>query len=195
MRDRGNQGRRVLVGGGIGAGKSTVLRALEEAGYQVIEADRVGHRLLAEAGPVKDAVIERWPEVADGGIVSRPALAAIVFTDPGELQALEAITHPGIRADIERQSAAAGSASVAVEVPIIGMFDDGWYRIAVVAPSEERVQRAVARGGIESDVRARVGTQADDDLWRGWADAVIENTGSLSDLRDQVRALARELSL
>lgn len=180
-------GAAIAIGGGIGAGKSSVLEVFERAGYVVIEADLVGHEILEPHHRVGRSVMDRWPSTVVDGRVSRPKLARIVFNDPRALAELESITHPAIRCEIERLVSQAG-APVALEVPILGMFaDTNWHRMAVVAPEEVRIARAVARGGDPDDVRARVASQPSDAEWMEWADTVIDNGGSWESTR---RALA-----
>lgn len=169
-------GGRIVVGGGIGAGKSTVLALLSEAGFFVIESDRIGHDVLANDAEVARAIADRWPSVVVNGELSRPAIAAIVFADSSELRALEAITHPAISSAIDSVVDNLGdAASVAVEVPVMGLLGPGWVRVAVIAPVERRVERAVARGSDPDDVRARVRHQPTDDDWIAWADHVVDN--------------------
>lgn len=175
-------GARIIVGGGIGAGKSTVLDALADSGFFVIEADRVGHQVLDISTDSGRAVADRWPETVVDGALSRPRIAAIVFSDPSELEALEAITHPAIRSAIDKVVSDLGDRqSIALEVPLIGLMKDGWTRVAVVAPVDVRVARAVARGGSEEDIRARMEHQPTDEEWVEWADHVIDNGGTMDE--------------
>ena len=168
----------VVIGGGIGAGKSSVLEIFERAGFLVIEADAVGHIVIGSDHDAGRAVMERWPSVVVDGEVSRPALARIVFSDSVALEDLEAITHPAIRSEI-RHMASEAQTPVAVEVPIIGMFAEvELHRIAVVASEHIRVARAVMRGGDPDDVKARIANQPSQDDWIAWADTVIDNGGS-----------------
>ena len=175
-------GARIIVGGGIGAGKSTVLNALADSGFFVIEADRVGHEVLDLSTDSGRAVADRWPTAVVDGALSRPKIAEIVFADASELEALEAITHPAIRNAIDKLVDDLGDRqSVALEVPLIGLMGDGWTKVAVVAPVEVRIARAVARGGSEVDIRARMEHQPTADEWLEWADHVIDNRGTLEE--------------
>lgn len=176
MGDRGTSGVRIIVGGGIGAGKSTVLGMLADEGFFVIEADRIGHQILDLETSAGQAIARRWPSVVVDGELSRPRIAEIVFADGSELAVLESITHPAIRTEIERVVDALGGTPIALEVPVMGMMGDGWIRVAVVAPPEIRVERAVERGGDEADVRARMAAQPTDEEWAAWADHVLDNS-------------------
>jgi dephospho-CoA kinase len=181
-----------MVVGGIGAGKGVVARLFAELGFTVITADLVGHAVLEPGGAAFDEVARRWPSVVVDGRIDRSRLAAVVFADADELEALESMTHPAILSAIgERVSVAPGP--VVVEVPVPLALGDDWHRVLVDADEELRVERAVARGGEAADVRRRVAAQPDRAAWLDWADQVILNEGTLEDLGEQVGALVDRL--
>jgi dephospho-CoA kinase len=168
----------IVIGGGIGAGKSSVLEVFERAEFVVVQADVIGHLVLASDHKAGRSVMHRWPPVVVDGEVSRQRLAKIVFSDPVALSELESITHPAIRDEITRLVDIADGPA-AVEIPVLKMFSDtDWHRMAVVAPEHVRVARAVARGGDPEDVKARIANQPSQDDWVAWADTVIDNGGS-----------------
>lgn len=149
----------------------------------MIEADRIGHAVLRPDGPAAAAVAARWPEVVIDGEINRPALAAVVFSDADQLAELEAITHPLIAAEIERQARESAEKPVVVELPLVAnILGAGWTWVLVEAPPEVRMERAVKRGAAAEDVAARMGSQPADDVWHSRADWVIPNVGSLSEL-------------
>jgi dephospho-CoA kinase len=174
-----------VLSGGIGSGKSEVRRLLDGLGVRTIDADSVGHAVLAEEG--FNAVSARWPEVVVAGDVDRNALAAIVFADPRQLADLEAITHPlifgRIQADLERFDGVA-----VVEMPLIGI-DLGWPTMVVDAPDETRIERAVARGMERAEVERRMRAQPTRAEWLASADLVIPNHGTLDDLKETVESV------
>ncbi|MEE8484962.1 MAG: dephospho-CoA kinase [Acidimicrobiia bacterium] len=183
---------RVLLGGGIGAGKSAVAVIFERAGFLVIEADEIGRSLLAAGTPEAAAVQELWPSVVAEGVVDRAALATIVFGDASELRKLEAVTHPAIAAEIERRVAKTEK-DVVVEAPLAHLEISGeWTRVAVVADSRERLARAVARGGDPDDVKRRMKSQMSTAEWMSWADVVIDNNGSWAETEAHVAAVIDE---
>jgi dephospho-CoA kinase len=171
-----------VLGGGIGAGKSTVLAEFERHGFVVIEADKVGHAVLAASHPTGRAVMARWPgAVVDGGI-DRSKLASIVFSNAEELAELEALTHPSIRESLNKEVGRAmrrpGIRGVVIEIPLLRvMAETPWRRIAVLAPPEVRLARATARGADPVDVQARMDHQEPDEAWAEWADIVLDNGG------------------
>ncbi|MDJ0954886.1 MAG: dephospho-CoA kinase [Acidimicrobiia bacterium] len=178
---------RVIVSGGIGSGKTTVVRKLGRLGAVVIDADRIGHQVLEPGGGAYAAVADRWPAVMVDGRVDRSRLAAIVFTDPVELAALEAISHPLIAAEIQRRVAGAEGRDVVLELPLNSdLAGPGWIRIVVDAPEGMRLDRAVARGMDRNDVASRMAAQPDRATWVGAADVVIENHGTIAELETEV---------
>ena len=168
---------RVLLGGGIGAGKTRVAGLFADAGFHVISTDRVGHAQLAPGSPAVSAIEAIWPDAVSEGVVDRSVLAGFVFADEDALARLEAITHPGIESDV-REAIERSDCPVVVEVPILKVFsDDPFTRIAVIAADDVRVERVVARGGDEFDTRRRMAAQPSNDAWEAWASIVIDNSG------------------
>ena len=186
---------RIAVVGGIGAGKTTVLARLASLGAVIIEADQIGHDVLEPWGSAFAGVAERWPDVVVGAEIDRSALAAVVFEDPDELAALEAISHPAIAREIARRSDDAGSQPVVVELPVAAdLVGPGWTHVAVVAPRDVRLERAVARGMSLDDATRRADRQLSDEAWIERADEVIVNDGTLEDLEAKVDALWARLT-
>jgi dephospho-CoA kinase len=182
---------RILLGGGIGAGKGVAGRWFARLGVTVVEADRIGHALLEPDGYAYHAVAERWPEVLVDGIIQRGSLAAIVFLDEYALAELEEITHPEIIRRIREIAATADD--VVVELPVPIDLGAEWVKVLVTAHRETRRARALARGGTPSDVDARMERQPRRAAWMDWADEVIENDGTIEDLNRNVDALWRRL--
>ncbi len=166
---------------------------LAREGVFTIDADSVGHEVLLSDGPAFAPVSGRWPDVVVGGEIDRSLLAAVVFADRRELDALEAITHPLIVAGIEARAMGVEGV-VVVEVPIIrlGLGDD-WRWMVVDSTDEERLQRAMNRGMTERDARARLQAQPSRAQWLARADLVVPNHGSIEDLASTTRALVPNL--
>ena len=192
--------------GGIGTGKSEVSRLLGELGAEVIEADRVAHEAYEPGARGWREVVEAFGEgvVGADGRIDRKALGGIVFGDEQARERLNGIIHPIVRrllkeriAELERQ----GTRVVVIEVPLLveaikrqagwtRMLDEVWV---VTAPEDQAVARVRARSGLdEAAVRARVGSQATERERIEYADAVIDNGGSLEGLRREVTNLWRE---
>ena len=183
--------------GGIAAGKSEALKALERLGAATLSTDAVTHDLLT-SDEVRDLLVERFGEsVAPGGEVDRAKVAEIVFEDPEQRAWLEQTLWPRVgqrvwewRQEVERRDPPPPAA--VVEVPLL--FEAGMERgfdktIAIVADEPVRDRRAGERGhaGLES----RTSRQLSQDEKAGRADVVVHNEGSIEDLeRELSRVLA-----
>jgi dephospho-CoA kinase len=186
----------IIIGltGNIGSGKSTVAAFLREMGYPVLDAD-----LLAErARELKKAELKAlFPEAFLGEELDRRRLAQLVFSDPQKLRALEELIHPEVRRLLEEELSRLEAPLVFVEIPLL--FEKGWEgrlqgTILVAAPLEERLKRAMARSGFSrEEVLARERAQMPEEEKRRRATWVLENRGSLEDLRAQVQALLGEI--
>ncbi|HUR22450.1 MAG TPA: dephospho-CoA kinase [Acidimicrobiales bacterium] len=186
----------VVVGltGGIGSGKSTVAGMLADRGAVVIDADRLARDAVAVGTDGYRAVVDRFgPQVVTGdGALDRRALAGVVFDDPAALADLNAIVHPPVRAAIAERVAelAATDAVVVLEIPLLvesGRSYGASQVIVVDCPEDIAVGRLVqVRGMDEGDARRRIAAQVSRAERRAAADIVIDNTGSLDDLRRQV---------
>lgn len=184
---------RWILCGGLASGKSAVRRLMGGAGIETIDADEVGHAVLAPDGPAFGPVSARWPSAVVDGKVERRALASIVFSDPKELAELESITHPHIF-DLIRTRVEENESPVVVEMPLISdVLGPEWHRIVVDCEDEIRLRRAVDRGMTETEARARMASQPAREVWLSAADLVIPNHGSKPDLSETVSKLIESL--
>jgi dephospho-CoA kinase len=186
----------IIIGltGNIGSGKSTVAAFLREMGYPVLDTDL----LSARARELKKAELKAlFPEAFLGEELDRRRLAQLVFSDPQKLRALEELIHPEVRKLLEEELSRLEAPLVFVEIPLL--FEKGWEgrlrgTILVAAPLEERLKRAMARSGLSrEEVLARERAQMPEEEKRRRATWVLENRGSLEDLRAQVQALLGEI--
>ena len=188
---------RVVVGGGIGSGKSEVLKMLAERGFAALDADRVGHGLLAPGHPVAARAAARWPEALAEGRIDRSLLGRIVFGDPPQLAELEALTHPAILTEIERWASQAGERPAAVEVSVLSVMrrlaGEGWTGVAVDAADDARRERLRGRGMTDADIEARLAVQPDRAEWLAAADLVLSNDSGRRELASEAARLARLL--
>jgi dephospho-CoA kinase len=198
--------------GGIGAGKSTLATMLAERGAIVIDVDAIGRAVVGPGGVAEDAVGARFGPtiVADDGHIDRAALARIVFADGDALAGLEAIVHPAINAEIDRQLdiiEARGNDDALIVLDMAVLVGSrlgrdlpsgrGYDTVVVVrAPFEARVARLVhQRGMTEADARARIAAQPSDEAQRAAADHLIDNDGDRDTLRGAVDLLWDELCI
>ncbi len=190
-----------LIGltGGMGAGKSTALKALERLGAAVQSSDAVVHELY-KGTKLRDAVIARWgEEVAPGGTVDRAALARRAFADDQGRAWLEATVWPMVGERMARwlEQARALDPSpraIVIEVPLLfeaGM--EGTYdaTIAVVASEPLREQRAAERGHALTAERAARQLTQEEKAQR--ATYVVQNDGSVQDLERKLSGLLDKL--
>jgi dephospho-CoA kinase len=182
--------------GGIGSGKSTVSALLAAKGAVVVDADAIVRDVQRPGTPVFAAMVERFGPgiVAADGTLDREAVADRVFGDPDALAALNAIVHPAVGAEIARrmQELATTDAVVVLDVPLM-VESRNAYPVAgllvVDVDPEVALRRVVEQRGMrEDDVRARMGRQATREQRLARADRVIDNSGTLDDLRAQVDA-------
>jgi dephospho-CoA kinase len=183
---------RIGLTGGIGSGKSTVSRLLAERGAVVIDADRIAREVVEPGTPGLAAVVAAFGDgvLAAGGALDRPALAAIVFSDPEARARLDGIVHPLVRSRSAELAAAAPSDAVLVnDVPLlVETGQAGSYDLVLVVEADEptRVARLVERGLTAGDAHARIAAQATDDQRRAVADVVLDNSGCFAALVAQV---------
>lgn len=180
----------VGVTGGIGSGKSTVCEILRTLGCEIFNADQIA-KTLQETDPEVIAGIKRLfgEGIYEGRVPNRKKIAESVFRDEEKLHALSQLIHPKVFLEFERAKKAAEEQGVKVLVKEAAiLFESGGNRqvdetIAVIAPREERIRRLEARGMARADIEARMARQISDSELRSLADHVIENSGSLEDLR------------
>lgn len=185
--------------GGIGAGKSTALAALERLGAATLSTDAVVHDLYASE-EVRAAVVERWgEEVAPGGVVDRTAVAARAFASDEDRRWLEGLLWPrvGTRVAGWREEVAAREPeppAAVVEVPLLfeagmdGAFD---ATLAVVADEDVRAHRAGARGHAALDERAARQLTQEEKGRR--ATFTVANSGTEAELERQLSAILDKL--
>jgi len=194
----------LLVGltGGIGSGKSTVARMLEERGAVVFDADLLAREAVEPGTPGHAAVIERFGAdvLAPGGALDREALASIVFADPSARRDLEQIVHPEVRRLFAEGSEAyrdtdrivVFSAPLLVETGMHTAFEILVVVSATVATQIERLMRQ--RGMSEAAIRARIDAQAPLEDKAAVADFLVGNGGTIAELENQVERLWHDLS-
>ncbi|MEA2604523.1 MAG: dephospho-CoA kinase [Acidobacteriota bacterium] len=188
---------RVGLTGGLASGKSTVAGWLRDAGFQVVDADRLVAELHRSGGEGAAAVRALFgPEMLnERGGVDHTKVAARVFKDPEARFALESAIHPLVRKKFEELAAKAQDiivleATLLVEAGYAPGFD---LIVTVEAPCEQRYQRAVSRGVDPDSARGRLLAQGDGEHRRCAAHRILDNSGDLDHLRRQADELMVEL--
>jgi dephospho-CoA kinase len=192
-----DQALKIGLTGGLGSGKSTVARWLAEAGFRVIDADRLVAELYAPGAPGTAEVRRLFGDgvLTPEGAVDHAKVAERVFKDQGARRALEQAIHPLVRKRFEEMVEGTGGivvleATLLVEAGYAPGFD---FVVSVEAPPEVRLARTVARGMPEAEARARLLAQGDGSVRREAAGRLLDNCCDLSDLRRQVDELIDEL--
>lgn len=193
---------RIGLTGGIGSGKSVVTQMLERRGAAVVDGDRIARELVEPGQPALAAIVKRFGEqvLRPDGTLDRGGLAALVFSDPEALAALNAIMLPRIAQRTREMVDLAEAQGVRVLVQDLPLLvETGQQRqfdavIVVQAPRDLRLDRLVRRGMTRQDALARMQAQATDEQRRAVADFLIDNGGELGDTEAQVDQIWAALS-
>ncbi|HID61538.1 MAG TPA: dephospho-CoA kinase [Anaerolineae bacterium] len=186
--------KKYLIGltGNIATGKSTVLRILKRLGARGIDADALVHQLMAKGTPVWQAILDEFGEGILGpeGEIDREKLGAIVFAKAEALKRLEAIVHPAVTARVDELIRQATEPVVVVEA--IKLIEAGWHRTCdalwvVTCPREQQLERLMrTRKLSREEALLRIEAQPPQEDKVALADVVIDNSGSLQEMREQV---------
>ncbi|MEO7205830.1 MAG: dephospho-CoA kinase [Steroidobacteraceae bacterium] len=190
---------RIGLTGGIASGKSTVTQRFTELGVPVIDADVASRSVVAPGTPGLAQVLQRFgADILDAdGRLDRSALRNLIFKDPALRQALDAILHPLIHAEMEREAAQAQGPYVIMAIPLLvesGSSAKRVDRVLVVDADETlQLQRLQARDGSSAEqARAILASQATRTARLNIADDVLLNTGSVAELRQAVDRLHQQ---
>ena len=194
--------RAIGLTGGIASGKSLVSQQLAERGAVVVDADEVGHEAYRRGTETHRAMVDAFgPQVVGpDGEIDRRALGAKVFADPAARRRLEEIVWPAMRRLMEDRLAelrAQGSSVVVLEAALL--IEADWLPLVdavwlVTASPETARERLVQRNGLTAEqAEARLRAQLSNEKRRPYADVVIENDGSLEELRRAVDEAWSEL--
>ena len=188
--------------GGIACGKSTVSAELRKRGAAIIDADALAHELSQPHQPLFHAYVQRFGReiVTADGTLDRAAVARCVFADPAVRAEVEAIAHPIIHREAEerlRVAAQAQKRAAVLDVPLL--FEAGWDALAdeiwvVALPREEQLARLLARDKdmTEREARARIAAQMPLAEKCARADVVIDNSGTVEEIREYIGKLWKE---
>lgn len=188
---------RVALTGGIASGKTTVANLFAAHGIPLVDSDLIAREVVEPGQPALAAVADAFgPDVlGPDGRLDRRRLRDIIFSDPTARARLEAILHPAIRAEMERQSAAAAEAGP-YQVLVIPLLAEGGRRdradrvLVVDVPEALQVERLMARDTVSREqAQASLQAQASRAARLAIADDVVTNTGRIEDLREQVARL------
>jgi dephospho-CoA kinase len=192
---------RVGLTGGVASGKSTVAAALAKLGAVIIDADLLAREVVAKGTPGLESVVEEFGEelLAPDGELDRPAMGRLVFNDDSARKRLEGIVHPLVfERIVELEEQAPSDAVVVHDIPLLaesGRAETFDAVIVVDAPPSLQVERMTAnRGWRTEDAESRIAAQASREDRLAIATHVVENTGTLEDLRRRVAEVFAEVS-
>lgn len=187
----------VALTGGVGSGKSSVAAHLLGLGTPVIDADAISYALTAPGSPVLDLIAEAFDArfIGADGHLDRTAMRALVFADPAARARLEAILHPRIVSEIQRQLVQLSARYAVLEIPLL--FETGQTELAdrilvVDLPEAKQIRRVRRRSGLGvAEIQAIIDSQVSRSRRLAGADDVIDNSGNPQALAVQVDRLHR----
>lgn len=182
--------------GGIATGKSSVSRYLVSLGAILIDADQIAREVMLPGHPVLAAVIERFGQAVlnEDGTLHRKKLGEIVFGNAAELKALNDITHPAIRLQMQERMRMFEQEQpdklVVSDIPLLyesGLSEQFEQVMVVYVPAEIQLKRLMERDGIsEADALSRLNAQMDIEEKKRRADIVIDNSGTMEETKAQI---------
>ncbi|MNI05551.1 Dephospho-CoA kinase [compost metagenome] len=191
--------------GGIASGKSTVAQMLVNRGAALIDADVIAREIMEPGHPVLHSVVERFGKdvLKEDGTLDRKKLGSIVFSDPAQRKALEAITHPAIRSEMRevmnRLENENPKRLVIADIPLL--YESGLENLydeilVVYVPREVQRDRLMKRDGLNwSEAEARLNAQMDIELKKQKADFVIDNSIGINETERQIDEFWRKKEL
>ena len=186
----------------MGSGKSTVATLVEELGYPVIRADVVSRQMTSKGSPVLDQIEKEFGRIVFGpdGELDRQAVSKLVFGNADNLRKLESILHPPIQQyvrDWRKDREMEGCPMAFYDIPLLyennlkSQFDSV---ICVIADEEQIVERVQKRSGLSrEEILQRLSHQVPMQEKARQSEHVIENNGSIEDLKTKVQALIADL--
>lgn len=186
----------IVLTGSIATGKSSTVKLLEAAGFHIIDADKIAHKILDEQ---HQAIAEKFGEtLVHECKVDRKALGAIIFSDNTKRKELEAVLHPLIYEEIERLSIEQDALGKPYFIDIPLFFENKRYPIekslVVYTTEEQQLERLMAREGYtKEEALNRIQAQIPVEEKRKLATYVIDNSGTLTQLKKECERVKEEI--
>ena len=190
------------ITGGVGAGKTQVLEYLNNKyGATICQTDLVAKKMQKKGGECFDAIVEHFGEsiLNEKGELDRDRLAGIIFNDPEELEAMNAIVHPAVKDEIRKKIAHEErkhtnvfivESALLIEDSYDEFCDELWYIYA--APEVRRERLRASRGYSDEKISAVFASQLTDEEFRKHCQRVIDNSGSIEAACEQIRGFCME---
>ena len=186
------------ITGGTGCGKTTLLNCIAQLGGVILDCDAIYHELLRTDPTLLGTIEKRFPGTVENGALQRRKLGNLVFSDEKALNDLNQITHGAVKAEVVRRLAEKPKLAA---IDAIALFEGGLAElcdvtVAVTAPEEARIQRLMARDGIDRDyAKRRIDAQKNADWFRQNCDYCLENNGTQAQFRTDCLAFLRKLAI
>lgn len=188
------------ITGSIGSGKSTAAKIFEKYGFEVINADELYHKISKPNKLIYRKIIKEFGEkiINPDKSINRDKLKKIVFSDDKKLKKLNSITHPIIISEIKRLIKKNKNKNIIVDAPLLLESDaknlvDGI--IVVKCNDKIRIQRLVKKGKLtQEQIKKITKSQMPLNKKLGLADFVINNSGNLNYLENQVKDAVKKLN-
>lgn len=186
------------ITGGTGCGKTTLLNCIAQLGGVILDCDAIYHELLRTDPTLLGTIEKRFPGTVENGALQRKKLGNLVFSDEKALNDLNQITHGAVKAEVVRRLAEKPKLAA---IDAIALFEGGLAElcdvtVAVTAPEEARIQRLMARDGIDRDyAKRRIDAQKNADWFRQNCDYCLENNGTQAQFRTDCLAFLRKLAI
>lgn len=192
----------IVITGGIGAGKSTVLKELAASGASCADADEVVHGLYRPGTPLLAQIVQHFGEeiLTSDGALDRPRLGRLIFNNPQEVAWLNQQIHPLVQGELQRLDQESQGKLYAA-IPL--WYECGWGEkaspmaqtpvVAVWCSAATQHQRLLARGWTDEDIAARLANQLSMDEKAGRANYVIISDCTMEEMRRQIAQLRNVL--
>ncbi|MEG0035319.1 MAG: L-threonylcarbamoyladenylate synthase [Oscillospiraceae bacterium] len=188
------------ITGGTGCGKTTALDVLRDMGGLIIDCDEVYHDLLRDSDPMFEAINLRFPGAVPEGTHDTKALGEIVFSNPQELAALNAITHKFVGAEINRRLCDwAKNGGTLAAIDAIALIEGGVSNyckatVGVTAPTEDRISRLVGRDNITREyAELRVSAQKPNEFFEQNCDFTVSNDNTAEEFSIKCKNIFDEI--
>ncbi len=182
----------VCVTGSMGSGKSTVAQLFEAKGIELLSADRIAKALTHKDTPPYRAIVKHFGSriLHEDQTLNRALLRSIIFKHPNEKIWLESLLHPLIRKEIKQSATRCSSAYVVVEIPLLSdkkNYPYINYVLYIQAAKALKIARIINRDNCSKEQAMSIlSQQPPESAYLALADAVINNDGSLSELKQEV---------
>ncbi len=186
----------IIITGGICTGKSTVCKIFEKNGYEIIDADKIAHRLLDEN---KESIGKLFgKKYIKNNKIDRKGLGQLIFSDTEKKKELEDFLHPKIRKEIKKESERLQSIHKKYLIDIPLFFESVGYKadviIVVYAPKKVQLNRLMERECLRKDeALKRIISQMDIEEKRKLADLVIDNSKDLNFLKNNIKLILSDI--